>query len=392
MAIPIDPTRPSTLDPGVLDHATGDPATGDGQFRAATYNLGGANEDAKQSVNIQDTTRLLAEQMVDGVDVVALQEIDVGTRDAYNPLLFGQDLLPKLPGAVGLTGGIDDYNEYVLAQISATEQGLQGDVAFSRVDTTDAHGKPITVITGQDAEGRTSRVTITRESYTADGAPLTQAQHAHLTNGFETIFAPNLLPTTVYSAQVQTPTGLRDYTVAYGPSTREDGGTYGNAILLGPAARLQRDDNGNAAISRHDLRADDPGGENRTSLRVDIDVAGTQATVFDAHLSHKTTLEERFPGLELERRVQFDALADLADATGDNTLLLGDFNSENFQSVGPLTGENDGENAVDPDDTAGGNIDRIYVSADVAAINRDELVGQGGSDHEMITWNIDLDR
>ena len=61
-------------------------------------------------------------------------------------------------------------------------------------------------------------------------------------------------------------------------------------------------------------------------------------------------------------------------------------------AVGPLTGENSEENAVDPDDTAGGNIDRVYVSDDVGAFDREELAGEGGSDHELVEWTIDLNR
>lgn len=323
----------------------------DGRMRAGTYNLAAGNQGHRG--NVDDTTRTLARQVVgNDVDVVALQEVDVGTGDA----------------AEDLPAGMDDYNEYVLAQVSAEEAGLQGDVDYARQVRADGS----VVITGTDADGRTSQVTITRETYTEDGRPVGADDASAVI--------------TVYNADVNSPDGPRDYTVVYGSSIAHDGGTYGNAVLLGPEASVQRDANGNAQVARHDLGANDPDkDENRTALQVDVAVAGEEATVYSAHLSAGSNGDEAAVDA---RKTQYATLASLAEASGDNTLLLGDFNTEGVEAVGPLTGENDDEN--DPGFWSRGNpIDRVYVSDDVDASNRDHVEG-GGSDHNMLVWDVEL--
>lgn len=370
------PPPPIVLDPQATRTVPADPAQAQGQLRAGTYNLAGANDGYNGSCQIEATTRTLAQQVVGGVDVVALQEVDVGTNDA----------------AANLPAGIDDYNEYVLAQVSAEEQGLQGAVDYTRTETVASDGTPVVVIAGEDAEGRTSRVTISREHYAQDGRPTEP--------GLPGLLSLRPAVVTVYNADVQSPDGLRDYTVAYGESKSRDDGTFGNAVLLGPRAGLQRDADGNALVTRRDLGADDPSdSENRTALQVGIDIAGTQANVFSTHLTH----DDWEFGALIARAVQYVELGELAEASGDNTLLLGDFNDDTAQTVGLLTGEDrevGDENYVDPalkaasdeanqrDDT---NIDRIFVSNDVAADGREERIFDGGSDHEMVSWNIDLD-
>lgn len=371
------PPPPIVLDPQATRTVPADPAQAQGQLRAGTYNLAGANDGYNGSCQIEATTRTLAQQVVGGVDVVALQEVDVGTNDA----------------AANLPAGIDDYNEYVLAQVSAEEQGLQGAVDYTRTETVASDGTPVVVIAGEDAEGRTSRVTISREHYAQDGRPTEP--------GLPGLLSLRPAVVTVYNADVQSPDGLRDYTVAYGESKSRDDGTFGNAVLLGPRAGLQRDADGNALVTLRDLGANDPAedgeqGENRTALQVDIDVAGGSATVFSTHLTYSKDSE----GAQDAREQQYATLAGLAEASGGNTLLLGDFNDASAQTVGPLTGEDGDENRVDPltkalsdryndrDDT---NIDRIFVSDDVAADGREERIFDGGSDHEMVSWNIDLD-
>ena len=342
------PTHPRYDDAG----APGSGGDG-GRLQAGTYNLAAGNQDHRGGVD--DTTRTLAQQVVgNGVDVVALQEVDVGTADA----------------AEDLPAGMDDYNEYVLAQVSAEEAGLQGEVSYTREQREDGS----VVITGTDADGRTSQVAITREACTEDGQPVAADDPGAVV--------------TVYDADVRTPDGISDYTVVYGSSIAHDGGTYGNAVLLGPGASLQRDANGNPMVTRHDLGANDPNGENRTALQVEVDVAGESATVFSAHLSAGSNGDQAAVDA---RKAQYATLASLARDSGDNTLLFGDFNTQGVETVGPLTGENDDENdpggwwifSNDP------TIDRIYVSGDVDASNRDRVEG-GSSDHDMLVWDIDL--
>lgn len=321
---------------------------GDGELKVGTYNLAAGNKTHKD--NAPDTTAHLAEQVVDeGLDVVALQEVDVDTADA----------------AQYLPDGFTDCNEYVLAQVSAQEAGLQEPITYERTESAEG----TVTITGSDADQRSSKVSITPESYTDTGEPAEAGD-------------PDAV-VTVYNAQVQSPDGVQDYTVVYGSSISHDGGTCGNAVLLGPDAPLARDPaTGNALVARHDLGANDPGkNENRTALEVTIEAGGETATVFSAHLSAGSDGAEA-------RRSQYDTLARLAEASGDNTILLGDFNSSGEGVIGPLSGENDEEN--DPGCWSMGNpIDRIYVSDDVDAGGREHVEG-GGSDHSLVTWDIDL--
>lgn len=323
-------------------------AQGDADLKVGTYNLAAGNKDHKD--NAPDTIAHLADKVVnDGLDVVALQEVDVNTADA----------------AQYLPDGITDYNEYMLAQVSAEEAGLQEPITYERTEADDG----TVTITGSDEEQRSSRVTITPEYYSDSGAPA-EAGAADAV-------------VTVYNAQVQSPDGVQDYTVVYGSSLSHDGGTYGNAVLLGPDAPLARDSDGNALVARHDLGANDPGkNENRTALEVTIEADGETATVFSAHLSAGKEGADA-------RAVQYETLAGLAEDAGDNTILLGDFNSSGEGTIGPLSGENNDEN--DPGFWSLGNpIDRIYVSDDVDASGREHVDG-GGSDHDLITWDIDLD-
>lgn len=348
-------TMPSSLSASApslrRDEAPGLPATGDGELKVGTYNLGAGNEGAREG--FIDTSRHLATQMVDGgVDVLALQEVDVGTERAME------------------ANGIDDYNQFVLAQVSAEEAGLQGEVSYDRV-SIDEQGRQVayqperyatTLITGRDGEGRTSSVTITAEHYNEAGDPVAVGDP-------ETAI-------TVYAADVRSPQGSRDYTLVFGSSIGYQGGTYGNAVLLGPEASLQRDADGNAVVQRHDLGANDPGkNENRTALAVGVDHGGESATVISTHFSAGDA--------DAARQTQYATLGAIAEDYGDNTVVLGDFNSES-SALGGLEGDN-GSNLAPWSE----RIDRIYTSDDVASSNREHVNG-GESDHDMITWDVDL--
>lgn len=328
--------------------------SGDGNLKVGTYNLGAGNDDARKG--FVDTSRHLANQVVnEGVDIVALQEIDVGTSRAMEAT------------------GIDDYNQFVLAQVSAEEAGLQGDVTYSRV-SIDEHGRqlhyqpdlyPTTLITGIDADGRTSQVTITEEYYTEEGARVDAGDPGAVI--------------TVYDADVRSQGGSTSYALVFGSSISHDGGRYGNGVLLGPEAALQRDADGNAVVQRHDLGANDPGGdqENRTALAVGITHGGEQATIVSTHFSAGGGADEA-------REVQRETLGTIAEGYGENTIVLGDFNSEP-SALGRLEGDN-GSN-IRPGSE---RIDRIYTSDDVASSDRTHVNG-GESDHALITWDVALD-
>lgn len=411
MAFPADIGRSPTVtaDPGTAAPTASGTDTGDDGLRVATYNLGGANEYAKQTEHIRSSTRVLAEAMVyGGVDVTALQEIDVGTHDAYKSPYEALVDRSALGDNVGLPDGFADYNEYALAQISAVEAGLlEGElgkpIVFTRTEGVDSNGIPTVTITGTDGLGRSSSVTITRESYTADGRRLPPGAEFGHTLASAFTGQDDLLPLTVYTAHVATPDGLREYSIAYGPSRLHDGGSYGNSILVGPDAQLRRDADGNLDVARYDLGANDPeSGENRTALKLGIVAGGEALTIFNAHLTHGISEVEDYQ--EGQRGQQIETLDGLVSATGGNTVLLGDFNSEGFADVGSLSGSNIDANFVDfrareraaerrealglPVDS---NIDRIYTSddLDVDYDDRTELIA-GGSDHEMVIWDVDL--
>ncbi|WP_187775790.1 endonuclease/exonuclease/phosphatase family protein [Luteimonas suaedae] len=318
------------------------------ELRFGTYNVGGGNSGARSG--FAETAAHIAGQVVNGdIDVVALQEVDVGTERALN------------------ANGSDDYSMLILAQISAKEAGLQGEVQFERY-SIDENGQqvpyearhPVTVIEGTDPEGRSSQVKITREHYNENG------QRVDAGDGSGVI--------TVYNADVRSPNGSQDYAIVYGSSTATGGGTYGNAVLLGPGASLQRDFSGNAVVTRHDLGANDANGENRTALAVDIVAGGEPATVISTHFSNDD---------EQARETQYANLAGIAGGYGDNTVVLGDFNSRE-ETLGGMEGDNDpGFWAwADP-------IDRIYTSDDVESSDRDHVEG-GESDHSLLTWNVRL--
>lgn len=332
----------------------------DTKFTVGTYNIAGGNEDAKK--DIQDTTATLADQVVnENVDVVAMQEVDVGTNDAdkYIPI-----------------DGMNDHNEYTLTQVSAKEAGLNDDATFTRTENADG----TVTVTGQDSEGRTSSVTITETYYNEKGEPAASEEEAVMT---------------IYDADVQTPDGVQEYTVVYGSSTSHDGGKYGNSVLLSPDAKLQYDANGKSLIERHDLGVNDPGkNENRTALEVNFEINGEDATVFSAHLTaNPSNKDKQKYGISDQdaqdaRDEQYKVLAAIAEKKGDNTIIMGDFNDGSQNHVGSLSGENNDEN--DPTPFAlGPPIDRIYVAGDVNAENREHIEG-GGSDHNMITWEVTL--
>ncbi len=154
-------------------------------------------------------------------------------------------------------------------------------------------------------------------------------------------------------------------------------------MLLGPGASLQRGPDGEIAagsLVRHDLGANDPdaSSENRTALAVGIESGGERSTVISTHF----TADGGDAG-DAARDTQYQTLGRIAEGYGDNTIVLGDFNSSR-DTVGGLEGAND------PGFWSWGSpIDRIYVSDDVDASDRDHVEG-GGSDHNMITWEVTL--
>ena len=374
---PIDrATSPPTALPA---RASGSSGGGDAgaRLQAGTYNIAAGNSDHRGGLNA--TTRTLARQVVDeGVDVVALQEVDVGTARALE------------------ANGSPDNNLTVLGSLAAVEAGL--DASFGadyRYYSLDEEGARVaydparydTAVVEVEAGGQTTSVTVDMAYY----APSSEGAGQALQPGSASDHT-----VTVYSATITTPDGaVHPYTVVHGTSVGTSGGTMGNSVLIGPGARLQRDADGIPDVQRYDLGANDPDdpdkpgedGENRTALAVGVEVDGRDATVVSTHLTADRDYDEA--GSVQARRTQYETLADIAEGYGDNTLLLGDFNTGGVETVGPLTGENDDEN--DPGFwSAGPPIDRLYVSDDVDASGREHIEG-GNSDHHMLTWNIDLD-
>jgi endonuclease/exonuclease/phosphatase family metal-dependent hydrolase len=338
-------------------------AGGEQSLKVGTYNVGAGNDDAR--ADFDDTRRLIAEKVTgdDPLDVLALQEMDVGT---------------------GRIGCIYDYNEAILADILRAEAGVGEDAAVNRY-SIDAEGRRVayepnrhatSVFEVTDQSGRTYTMTVNKESYDENGNPFVGA------NGERAFDTGGGSPITVYSAEVRSGGETREYNMVYGSSISHDGGTYGNAVLLGPGARLQRDANGEivaGSLVRHDLGANDPkDGENRTALAVGIESGGERSTVISAHFTSDGGDEG-----SAARDTQYTTLGRIAEGYGDKTVVLGDFNSSD-KKLGELEGAND------PGFWSWGSpIDRIYVSDDVEASDRDHVEG-GGSDHNMITWDVKL--
>ncbi len=220
-----------------------------GPTRMGSMNLGGGNDQARLGfATIRD---LVGRQVVEhNLEAVTFQEVDVHT---------------------GRTGG-KDYNEEILAGVFQADLGGRG-----LRKTEEGY---VTTL----ADGTTRRLTVERH----DQGDLR-----------------------AYSA---TWTGLsgrsQTWTMHFGNSLGVSGGSFGNAILLGPGQQA-------TAVKLHDLGPNDPDNENRTALEVQLG----HASIFSTHLtSGDSDLEQS------TRARQYATLTSLVQGR-EQVRVGGDFNS-----------------------------------------------------------------
>jgi endonuclease/exonuclease/phosphatase family metal-dependent hydrolase len=345
----------------------------DKEIQVGTFNVGGGNEDARK---IKPTkTGSLADQVTrGGLDVVALQEIDVGTKRSGN----------------------QDTNEEILKDVLRAESGSDWQDAESVVKYSlddDGNKKAYnpdkydsTVYVANFEGGKTEKQTVERTEKDEGGS-------SYQTTGKDGVVTTLDIekeklgadgkedkngPITVYSAAIDKEGESKEYSVVSGSSIGHDGGTYGNAVLLGPEAKLKRDEDGKiepGSVRRHDLGANDPGGENRTALAVDFEVGNKSSTIINTHFTSKN---KETDDDEKARATQFENLGKIAESHGDDVIIAGDFNTR--------SGEPSNFNDPDPNSD---EIDRIFTTGDVEASNF-EFGTNSGVDHELIRWDVAL--
>ena len=188
----------------------------------------------------------------------------------------------------------------------------------------------------------------------------------------------------------------RFYKIAFGSSN--DRGTYGNSVVLCPGYKIKD-------IQREVLGQDSPeendngNPEDRTALGVILETpGGEEVSAVSVHLTNGQA-EDRGEA----RNVQYQALSDFTQGLESQgpVLLGGDFNSkaggqyakEFFDFLPfldpPRHPEADELGWNDPD-SDNDSIDRLYTVGDLEIGEREEHKDQGGSDHNLIEWDVTL--
>lgn len=336
-------------------------------FRAGTYNLAAGNTAHSTESQFQETKQLAAREMVSGrVDVMALQEVGVNGRNTRgrdnNEELLEEVFRQELPASL---------RQAQIAKASLDEQGRpvlkDGRPIYDPTRYADSR------YTATGANGESRHMTLTRERYNKEGREVpfgTSAESA---------------PTVVYSAKLEEQD--KTYSLAYASNNAD--GSYGNAMLLGPGYEI--DD-----VAQKVLGHDHNDHEQRSALAVTFTTPqGQEATAISAHLSNGRSQQEGE-----SRLPQLRALSDFADDY-DNAMVLGDYNTYPGQSYGQQL--IDLLPFIDPDKTPSASqlgfedpdrgvrsIDRLFTQGDVVAGQRREYDGQGGSDHDLVSWDVSL--
>lgn len=319
------------------------------RFQVGSYNVGGGNKEARKPENFDQTKKLIGEKAASGeVDVLALQEVDRNT---------------------GRAGGKDN-NVEVLREVFRGELGedwKDAEIEERRVDD-----RTIELIARQDGEER--RMRITQSAYDADGEPQEWGAEER----------PDIIR---YEAELLGENGGgsgEKYNLIYGESIEHDGGQYGNAVLLGPGFEPTR-------FGRRHI-GEDPDGEKRSALAVEVRTPDQREVgIISTHLTAGNS-----GGAPEERGDQYHAVDRYSEEFFGDTpaVIAGDFNSKaggtwwNWLDPNryPTAGEL-GWNDPDPSRDA---IDRTYTTGDVQTRDRHIHRDAGGSDHDLITWNVDL--
>ncbi len=308
------------------------------RFQVGTYNIGNANQYARRPENFAKTREFLGEKAARGeVDVMLLQEVDRGTRRAQGK----------------------DNNVEMLKSVFEGELGPRWKNASMRERRVD--GNTIEVVArNRDGDVRKMRIDIGR--YDEKGER-TKERPA---------------PVIRYEATVLGDKGKADdrtYNLIYGASKPvPGGGQYGNAVLMGPGFEPER-------FAMRTAGRDPSDGERRTALAVELKTPGGQSMgVVSTHLTNGPGRAEQ--GARADQYRAVDAFADRFFGDGTPNIVGGDFNSRATRP-GALGWR-------DPD-RGRGNIDRIYTEGGrLSAGGRREYEHGGGSDHDLVRWNVKL--
>lgn len=334
-------------------------------FRAGTYNLAAGNE--TYSKTFDESKRLAAEQVVSGqVNVLALQEVGVNGRNTRgrdnNEELLREIFRQELP---------PEFRDAAIRRVSLDEQGRP--VMRDGRPIYDPEKYADTRYSARNDEGQSQHMTLTRDRFDREGREVpfgTSASQA---------------PTVVYSAHLEEED--KTYSVAF--ASNNESGSYGNSVLLGPGYEIED-------IEQRVLGHDPDDHEQRSALAVSFRTPdGQEATAISAHLTNGASQQQGEARLP-----QLQELSSFASGQ-DNAVILGDFNTYPGQAYG--RGFWDFLPGVDPDQTPSASslgmqdpdrgvrsIDRVFTQGDVSIGRRRELDGQGGSDHDMVTWDVDL--
>lgn len=384
--------------------------------RFGTYNVAGGNKEKRK--NTADEISPYAAQQITrgGVDVLALQEVKIfppdGGEDGDLPRVDSNEeiLMDTFRNEVGpdwsdadsiekvsldangepvLKDGKPFYdpNQYPETQYTANfgESTQQMTIARQSLDENgqvmrDENGLAIydrdaasTEFVATTPNGREHSAVMHKESFDAEGRPK---------GGYD---PDRKTPVQVYELELD---NGKQYTQVFGTST--DHG-YGNAVLLGPDAQLNRRDDGSIEVERINLGAD-PDGENRTALSVGFSSDGKSSTAVSVHLSNGSD------GASKAARVrQYEELYEHTDGL-DSVVVGGDFNSD------PGGGYFDARWAWEspwrnyPDPNSGGlervepasqDIDQFLYGGEAQLVpGSTEELGLGGSDHEFKITDI----
>jgi endonuclease/exonuclease/phosphatase family metal-dependent hydrolase len=343
----------------------------------ATYNVGAGNEEAAKKENFDKTRDLLADKIVNGdTDVALLQEIGVDG---------------------GKTGGRDN-NQEILDEVFVKElgNGWEGsELSHQSLDekgrpVKDKDGKPVhdpekyagTQVTATNEDGESKDYTVTRDRYNDAGGPIDWEE------------GPEKGAVVVYEADMGEG---KDYKVVFGSSN--DGGSYGNSVVLGPGYEVK--DVQRQILGQDSDEYDNEGKlktpEDRTAIGVTFETpGGEEMSAISAHLTNGKA-EDRGEARNEQYRA-LDSFAEELDSRGP-VLFGGDFNSkaggqyakEFFDFLpfkDPPRHPGADELGWNDPDSESNSIDRIYTTGDLEVGDREEFEDQGGSDHDLVQWEV----
>lgn len=371
-----DSRRVSRISQGLAEAYAANPHKSKESVRVGTYNVGAGNKEASRRSNFEKTRDLIARELVDGgVDVMALQEVGVNGRKTR-----GRDNNQEILEAVFTRELGDGWKNADLNRVSLDERGQP--VVQDNKPVYDPEKYADTRVTATNAEGQTRDMDVRRQRSDADGKPLKWED------------GPGKGPVVTYQAEVAPG---KEYSIVYGSSN--ESGSYGNGVLLGPDYEV-------SASQRRVLGHDSPekndkgNPEARTALGVTFTTPeGEELSLISAHLTNGKA-EDRGKARD-QQYAALDDFAESLESEGQPVIIGGDFNSKaggeygkrfyhGLPWVDPPRHPSNQDLGWDDPDRDSDKIDRLYTLGEVDIGGREIHQDQGGSDHDLITWDAGL--